>query len=338
MTVFGRGQRSEHVNAPRLLIAGLLGLAACTPKTEEPVPAAPKPADAKAAPESEPAPEPAPGAGLGPIQEGECPMDIVPGKSLGPVQLGMTRKQLEQTGFTLATSFEDTDTRTEFINAGPYRVAMCGGLVEEVWIEDLRLGPDCATHDGKPVARDIPRDDFVKLFSDCEQAPPRIGGAFYECHDGGIWIGHGLGEFIQVRVGRPGRDLDDDCSHVLDDGSHVPLEPAALAELVEKTVDSNELTDYWHVSEPGRRPLRIVGGDVLGAQPDFKKFGEPVEWITAEQAAADGKPFLEFTKLTTTATRATFEFRYDVEGIAGTVKYVKRHDSWQHDETSLAER
>lgn len=286
----------------------------------------PKPSGVEPRPQAEPS---------APVQTSQCPLTIEPGARLGPVALGMSKDQLAQTELKLVSTHQSEET--EFLNAGTYRVELCAGVVNEVWIEDLRLAPDCVELAGQPVDRKIEREAFIGRFEDCKELPPRIGGSFTECNDGGIRIGYGMGEFIQVRINRPGSDLDDDCSHALDDGSPVSVEEAAFTEMLEQVLNLDQLSPYWHVTEPGRRPLRVVG-EVLPFRPPRRKFGEPVVYVTNAQAQSGDDPYLEFTSFRSTATRAKFEFEYGVEGVAGTVEFVTRLGDWRLHHAAVAER
>lgn len=318
-----------------IIIAGFALAFGCTERPKEPAPV-PAPATPTAIPSP---PAPPPNARIptpGTVQKGECPLAIEPGRALGPVQLGSTRRQLEQTGLTI-TQVHDIDGE-QMVRVGPYQARSCDGRVTEAWLDDLRLAPDCVTIAGKPVPRDIPREDLIARFDDCHELSPRIGGTFTECAGGGVRIGYGMGDFVQIRVGLPGIELDDDCRHVLDDGSPVDLSPDEFGPMLEQTVDLDVLGPYWHPELDGRQPLRIVLGQPAPYRVQFNKFGSPVVYVDAAAAANSSLPAFEVTSVTATATTARIEFRYAVEGLAGSTTFRHRMDQWVMTGHELAER
>lgn len=260
-------------------------------------------------------------------------MAIVPGTSLGPITIGQRIDTLGASGLPVAR-VSDYGPSSIF-TVGPYQVSTCGGAVSEVWIDDLRKAPDCVTAKAR-VARTIAREAFLASFQDCHDAPPRTGGAFRECENGGIRIGYGMGDFLQVRVGRTGSRLDDACEDLLDDGSAVALDGPALHALVKQTLDLAALAPYWHVDQPNRDPLRIVKHPALGAPPALKMFGDPVTWLDA--TPADPKlPYFELTSIAATARRVRIEFRYRIEGVSGFAEFARRGDHWELDKKDVRE-
>ena len=278
---------------------------------------------------------------LAPVQRGECPLTIVPGVSLGPIRIGALLTSLEATGLPLAkrSTYSDTD----FVEAGPFHVRACGGIIAEAWIEDLRVAPDCVKVGDKRVDRTLKRQAFEAMFDACHDTPPRIGGAFTECEGGSVRIGYGMGDFIQVRVGRPGSSLDQECADVLDDGGALTLVPHELAKLVQQTLDIDRLAPFWHPDNPGREPLRLVRSPFLASiagpalKPTLMMFGSKVEWIEPS-ATKDGRPYFEFTKLEATKRGVELHFRYPVEGLIGSVVFLRRHDAWVLQTKNVAER
>jgi hypothetical protein len=265
-----------------------------------------------------------------------CPLAIEPGLGLGPVRLGQTREQLVRAWAD--AEFTSTDDQTEFALVGSLHARLCGGTVDEVWMDDLRLAPDCVTYEGKSLSRTQSRMEFIGLFTGCKELPTRIGGAFVECLDGSVRIGYGMGEFIQVRVGKRGSSLDDECSHALDDGSPAPLGREELGDMLATIIDDVQLSDYWHPTEPGRTPLRVATSDLMPARPELRKFGEPVVYVPIENARGDGQPFFEVPRLHASATRATIHFAYAVEGLVGKAEFKRRHGEWRLEALTVAER
>lgn len=262
-------------------------------------------------------------------------MAIVPGQSFGPIAIGQRTTSLAASGLPVARVSEHGPASIHTV--GPYHVHSCGGAVDEVWIDDLRLAPDCVTYTGK-MPRTIKREAFLASFTGCHDAPPRTGGAFTECEAGGVRIGYGMGDFLQVRVGRTGSALDDQCEDLLDDGHAVTITPTELLPLVKQTLDLAALAPYWHVDKPNRDPLRIVKHAALGEPPPaLKMFGDPVVWIDAA-AQRDGLPYFEITSIQATSRRVVIAFRYPVEGVHGIAEFAKRGDQWSLDESSVAEK
>lgn len=275
-------------------------------------------------------------------QKSACPLRIVPGRSLGSVALGASVDDLATTGLPVKSTFKDATA--EFFDVGPLRVSACGGKVNEVWIEDLRTAPDCVSYEGMTLDRQMPRQRFVELFSGCREIP-RKGGVFEECFDGGLRVGYGGGDFIQIRVGRAGSSLDDTCEDVLDDGGPTQLSAEVRAKLVERTLDLDALAPYWHPDRPGRDPLRVITNGIVEGTPEIRMFGSKVVYLEGAQAeiaraqvAKGGKPFFELTKLESAGRRVRIEFRYPVEGISGHVLFRKRGDDWVVADKRVVER
>ncbi len=273
------------------------------------------------------------------VPHGQCPLSIVPGRALGPIRLGSPLSSLDATGLTVKkVSRHDT---TEFVEAGPFRVQACGGTIVEAWIDDLQGAPDCVKVGDKPVDRAMKREAFEAMFTGCHGTEPPIGGAFTECEAGGVRIGYGMGNFIQVRVARPGADIDEECADVLDDGGVVTLAPTELAALVQRTLDIDRLAGFWHAEMPHRDPLRLVRSPFLASiagndvKSQLSMFGSKVAWL---DAARDGRPYFEFTKLKATRHQVELHFRYPVEGVVGSVTFQKRGDDWQLKTKNVAER
>lgn len=287
--------------------------------------------DARATPSAAPAPAPGP---LAP-QKGQCPIEIRSGEALGPMRIGQKREALEELGLAVKTVNKSKDT--EFVEVGPFHAELCGGAVVDTWLDDLRSAPDCVFVAGKKVDRAMARDTFIGLFSGCKPLPPREGGSFVEC-DGGVRIGWGMGDFIQVRVVKKGSKIDDSCENLLDDGAPAPLPAETRAELIQKVLDLDLLAQFWHSNLPGRDPLRVLRNDVVEDTPKLSMFGSPVEYLTRAEAEQKKLPYFELTKLESTKTKTRIEFRYPIEGVMGHVVFVKRWDSWILDEKDVAER
>jgi hypothetical protein len=194
------------------------------------------------------------------------------------------------------------------------------------------------TYEGKPIAPKVPREEREKTFGGCTPTAPRIGGAFEKCHDGGLYVGHGMGDFVQNRVRPKAFPFDDACAIATDDGSAVELSPTERSSIFKKTLNLTELSKYWHVDKPGRDPLRIVKTPLV-AEESLTMFGSPVKWID-EAEATKGTAYLVVTRLGATKTKATIAFTYPVEGIAGTAVFGRSspRDEWRLETASVAEK
>jgi hypothetical protein len=272
-----------------------------------------------------------------PQQKGQCPLAVVPGVALGPVRLGATREDLEHLELPTKQVSKYPDT-TEFVEVGPIHTKLCAGKVVDAWIDDLRKAPDCVSVAGQKVDRAESRAAFQKRFSSCRDLPPREGGSFVECEGGGVRIGYGMGDFLQVRVAPKGSDIDDTCAIVADDGTPVPLPSDVSAKLLQKTLDLDLLAPFWHSNLPGRDPLRIAKSKAATGTPELSMFGSKVVW--ADKAELDKKklPYFVFDKLESSATKVTIEFSFPPEGVHGSVMFKKRFDDWQLEQKQVYER
>lgn len=247
-----------------------------------------------------------------------CPLTIEPGVAFGPVLLGETVADLERAGLALK---KVSDTFAEVtIGAATLQVTLCQGKIIDIWIDDLRKAPACVAFGGTTFAPTIPREDLEKALGGCSDTPPRIGGAFERCQDGGVYVGHGLGTFLQIRVRPKSFPFDNACAIASDDGSPIALSPSERNAMLAATLNLRELSPYWHVTTPGRDPLRIVRTNLVPEQP-MTMFGSPVVWID-ESEAKKGTAFLRITSLTATKTKAKLVFEYPIEGITGSATFA----------------
>lgn len=262
-------------------------------------------------------------------------MTIVPGVSFGPIALGETVDDLKRGG--LAVSNVSDHHADVTVGSVTMRVSLCAGKIIDIWIDDLRLTPSL-TYDGKAIPSTIPRDDLEKLFGGCTATPARIGGAFERCHDGGLYVGHGMGDFVQIRVRPRSFPFDDACSFATDDGGAVALSPAERTSILKQTLNLTELSKHWHVDKPGRDPLRIVKTPLV-AEQSLTMFGSPVKWID-EKEATKGTAYFTLTKLEATKTTATIGFTYPIEGLVGMALFKRSSssDDWRLESASVAER
>jgi len=256
-----------------------------------------------------------------------CPLTIEPGVAFGPVLLGETIADLERAGLTVK-NVTDTHAEVSLGGADPtLKVTLCNGKIIDIWIDDLRTAPACVEYAGTKLAPSIAREDLEKALGGCTETAPRIGGAFERCLDGGVYVGHGMGTFLQIRVRPKTFPFDNACAIASDDGSPITLSAPERDKMLKQTLNLRELSPYWHVNVPGRDPLRIVKTSLVSEQP-LTMFGSPVVWID-EADAKKGTAFLRITALSATKTKATLSFEYPIEGVVGTATFA--HVEGLHD-------
>jgi hypothetical protein len=271
-----------------------------------------------------------------------CPLTIEPGVAFGPVVLGETLADLVRAGLTVN---KVSDTHAEISLPGApgakpslLKVSLCEGKIIDVWIDDLREAPACVAFAGTTFSPTIAREDLEKALGGCTDTEPRIGGAFERCQDGGVYVGHGMGTFLQIRVRPKAFPFDDACAIATDDGSAIVLSPAERTSLLKQTLNLRGLSDHWHVTEPGRDPLRIVKTPLIAEQA-LMMFGSPVSWID-EGEAKKGTAFFTITKLEATKTKATLAFTYPIEGVVGTATFARVSGTaeWRLERSDVHER
>lgn len=265
-------------------------------------------------------------------------MAIVPGVSFGPIALGETLSELTQGGI-VATNVSESHADVTLPGAPAVKlgVTLCAGKIIDIWVDDLRA-ISCVTYADKPIASSIAREDLEKVLGPCTDMPPRIGGTFEKCHDGGVYMGHGMGTFLQIRVRPKGFPFDDACAVASDDGSPVDLPERDRSHLLKKVLSLPQLSGYWHVTTPGRDPLRIVK-TTLVPQESLMMFGSSVVWIDQSEAKK-GSAFFLVTKLSATKTKAVIGFSYPIEGVVGTATFgrASSNEEWRLDTASVGER
>ena len=282
-----------------------------------------------------PSPSASPDAGSSPLSRLQprstsgprhaCPLEIVPGIRFGPVALGETLDDLRRGGLLPG---DVSATHAEIASTG-LQVSLCEGKIIDVWLDDLRVGPDCVRYEGAPIGRSIRREALEQRFGDWTAMPPGIGAAYERCAGGGLYIGHGLDDSLQLRVAPRGFAFDDTCAIATDDGTSVELSPSARSSLLRQTLNLSELSKYWHVDRPGRDPLRIVRTPFFPEEP-LKMFGSPVcVGRCARREAGHGVP--DNHEGGATRTKTTVAFAYPVEGIAGSAVFAHRSgpDEWR---------
>jgi len=248
-----------------------------------------------------------------------CPLTIEPGVAFGPVVLGETLADLERAGLTVK---KITDSFAEVTLGGStLKVGLCQGKIIDIWIDDLRTAPACVAYAGTTFAPSVPREDLEKAVGGCAATEPRIGGAFESCQGGGLYVGHGMGTFLQLRVRPKGWSFDNTCAVASDDGSPIVLTAAEGDSMLRQTLNLPSLSPYWHPNVPGRDPLRIVKTPLV-SESKLMMFGSQVVWID-DAEAKKGVSFLRITSLSASKTKATLTFEYPIEGVLGTATFSR---------------
>lgn len=264
-------------------------------------------------------------------QKESCPLVIEPGVRLGGVAIGMTRKQLTQAGLPIKA---EENAGVVFAGVDQQKVMLCDGKVTSTWIEDIRIGPDCLEFEGSKLERDIPQPELATRLGGCAEQM-MIGGTTADCK-GGVAISYGMGEWLSIRVLRNGDSIQDDCAMILDDGQLLNIDDERLAKFVEDVANLSELSGFWHVTEPDRKPLRLLlPADLRSRELEpFRQFGMDAAYLDGPTEL----PHIEFTSIRFSETRAEVKFRYAVEGVVGTLSYRKRYDTWTQESVEVAEQ
>ena len=250
------------------------------------------------------------------MRDPTCPLVIEPGVGFGYIGIGENREELQQIGIPVKELHGDNDAA--ILEIGVLKARLCGGKVIDIWLDDLRDGPDCVVFQGVPVSHAVSVDEFAARIATFAPGSPRHGGSFEKCGEGGVYLGYGIGGFLQIRVHARGEafNLDEDCRVAMDNGSLITVSPEARAHLFEMTLDTDSMSKHWHPDKPGRDPLRIVKNEWFSAMPRLNMFGSTVVWIDRDNAKPE-TAYFEITKLEATSTRVDIEFRYPIEGVLG---------------------
>ena len=104
--------------------------------------------------------------------------------------------------------------------------------------------------------------------------------------------------------------------------------------LCQMTIDLPALEGYFHPTAPNRKPLLVLKNNQV-ENLSLEKFGEPVKFVSADQAK--GLPVFEFTSVEVKDTTASVSFKYAVEGIKGKVNFKKDGDSWKVESKEVTE-
>jgi hypothetical protein len=114
-----------------------------------------------------------------------------------------------------------------------------------------------------------------------------------------------------------------------------PDSKETLRQVCQATLDLPGLEQYFHPTEPDRKPLIVVRNEALSGDVGLKKFGEPVKLVRKEDIG--GKPAFEFTSIEIDGAGAKVAFRYAVEGIRGHVELKREDGKWRVVSSDIAE-
>jgi hypothetical protein len=116
--------------------------------------------------------------------------------------------------------------------------------------------------------------------------------------------------------------------------SSAPASDEDVNAILQLVVDDPELDKHLQLGEPGRFPLQ-VSGDNLPSGLKLVKATEPVKLVGAPKSKKD--PVLVLTEIDVKGDKATVRYRYDVEGIRGTVTLARTSHGWELKNSRLVE-
>jgi hypothetical protein len=96
--------------------------------------------------------------------------------------------------------------------------------------------------------------------------------------------------------------------------------------ILQLVVDDPELDNYLHLGTAGRFPLQ-VSGDKLPSALKVVKATKPVSVVGPPKSKKDA--VLVFTEIDVQDDKATVRYRYDIEGVRGTVTLAKTPHGWE---------
>jgi hypothetical protein len=108
--------------------------------------------------------------------------------------------------------------------------------------------------------------------------------------------------------------------------SGAPASEDEVNAILQLVVDDPELDKHLHMEEPGRFPLQ-VSGDKLPSSLKLVKATKPVSVVAAPKSKKDA--VLVFTEIEVQGDKATVRYRYDIEGVRGTVTLAKSPHGWE---------
>lgn len=116
--------------------------------------------------------------------------------------------------------------------------------------------------------------------------------------------------------------------------SGAPASDDDVNAILQLVVDDPELDSHLHLGTAGRFPLQ-VSGEKLPSNLKLVKSTEPVKVVEPPKSKKDA--VLVFTEIDIQGDKATVRYRYDVEGIRGTVTLSKSAHGWELKNSRLVE-
>jgi hypothetical protein len=116
--------------------------------------------------------------------------------------------------------------------------------------------------------------------------------------------------------------------------SGAPASDEDVTKILQLVVDDPELDTYLHLGTAGRFPLQI-SGDKLPRGLKLIKATEPVKVVDAPKSKKDA--VLVITEVDVQGDKATVRYRYDIEGIRGTVTLARSAHGWDLKNSRLVE-
>lgn len=110
---------------------------------------------------------------------------------------------------------------------------------------------------------------------------------------------------------------------------------ADVTAIVQLVVDDPELDKYLHLGQKGRFPLQLAG-EKLPSGLQVVKSTEPVVVVQGPKSKTDA--VLVITDLEVQGDTASVRYRYDVEGIRGTVTLARSAQGWELKNSRIVER
>jgi hypothetical protein len=122
------------------------------------------------------------------------PVEIIPAESIGGLHVGARVADLPK-----RASLSGPGGKLDGI-----QFLASDGVIQDVWIDDLRKFPAEVHFRGKVIPPDASLDFLKKLFGPCEEVTGRKGGVFFNCASGVALLSdfRGAGTFVQIRLRR----------------------------------------------------------------------------------------------------------------------------------------
>ena len=102
--------------------------------------------------------------------------------------------------------------------------------------------------------------------------------------------------------------------------------------VLQLVIDDEALDKFLHLGEPGRFPLKVSGS---GLPDGLVKATKPVEIV--DKPDSKDVPVLVFRTIDVSAKQAIVKYRYDIEGIRGTVVLKKGPHGWELTNSRIVE-